>query len=89
MTLEEYRWLIEAFELKRVDQERDMHWMAFLGHMVKAERQVGKSVKPVYKSFNQFFDYDKHLESIKDKTSKKKSGSSMLSRIDEYRRKGR
>ena len=74
MTMREYNILSEAYALKYVDKERDLHELAFLTFAATATKKSGK---PVYKTFKKFFDYEKELERVKKKgleeTKKEKS----------------
>lgn len=74
MTMREYNILSEAYALKYVDKERDLHELAFLTFAATATKKSGK---PVYKTFKKFFDYEKELERVKRKgleeTKKEKS----------------
>ncbi|MBW8350782.1 hypothetical protein K0H71_15200 [Bacillus sp. IITD106] len=51
-----------------------MHLQAWLNHQVTATKEVGagKNVKqvPVYKTFNEFFDYQKALKEVEKPKSK-------------------
>ena len=76
MTMQEYNWLMEAEQLKRVDRERDIHWLAFLNQAVRA---TSKSGKPRFDKFNKFFDYEEEIREITGE--KKKSKLSGLSRF--------
>lgn len=60
--MREYNILSEAYALKYVDRERDLHELAYLTFSVTATKKSGK---PVYKTFKKFFDYDKELEKVK------------------------
>ena len=64
MTMREYNILSEAYALKYVDKERDLHELAYLTFAATATKKSGK---PVYKTFKKFFDYDKELERVKRK----------------------
>jgi len=59
---------MKAFNLARVDKEYDMAMQAWLNHQVTATKTegAGKSQKqvPIYKKFEDFFDYKKRLEEI-------------------------
>lgn len=60
--MREYNILSEAYALKYVDKERDLHELAYLTFSATATKKSGK---PVYKTFKKFFDYDKELEKVK------------------------
>lgn len=62
--MREYNILSEAYALKYVDKERDLHELAFLNFAATATKKSGK---PVYKTFKKFFDYEKELERVKRK----------------------
>lgn len=64
LTLPEYALLMKAHRLKRIDKEHDMHLQAWVNQSAKAMKEVGKKQVPVYKSFKEFFDYEKRLAEI-------------------------
>ncbi len=64
MTMREYNILSEAYALKYVDRERDLHELAYLTFSATATKKSGK---PVYKTFKKFFDYEKELDRVKRK----------------------
>ncbi len=64
MSLYEYEMKMKAFNLARVDKERDMHLQAWLNHAATATKEQSKKVVSVYKDFNEFFDYKKRLEEV-------------------------
>ncbi len=64
MTLYEYELKMKAYNLARVDKERDMHLQAWLNHAATATKEQGKKVISVYKDFTDFFDYKKRLREI-------------------------
>ncbi|WP_193568272.1 hypothetical protein [Gracilibacillus saliphilus] len=61
---------MKAYNLKRVDIERDMHLQAWLNHQVTATKEQGKKHVPVYKNFTDFFDYEKRVKEIENPTKK-------------------
>ena len=64
----EYEPMMEALELRMLDESLHEHRQAFLNFAVKAEKKVGKGkTKPVYKRFRQFFDFDKELKKMKNR----------------------
>ena len=69
-TLFEYQMKMKAYNLKRVDIERDMHLQAWLNHQVTATKEVAKKHVPVYKNFTDFFDYEKRIKEIENPTKK-------------------
>ena len=68
LTLAEYELMMEALELRMLDESLHEHRQAFLNFAVKAEKKAGKGkTKPVYKRFRQFFDFDKELKKMKNR----------------------
>lgn len=68
LTIPEYRMLMEAVQLKQIDKDYRNHLQAFLNFSVKAEKRSGKNkITPVYRRFNQFYDYEKELTKVKKK----------------------
>ena len=64
MTLREYSYMMHVYNLKRVDQERDMHMQAFLNHAVTSTKKLGNKQVPVFKSFKDFYDYEKEINKL-------------------------
>ncbi len=63
LTIPEYRLLMEAANLKRIDTDYRNHLQAYLNFAVKAEKKKGKHGSvPVYKKFEQFYNYEKEIE---------------------------
>lgn len=62
----EYELLMKADRLKRVDKERDMHWQSWLNQQAKATTGKGDNIKPKYRTFDKFFDYDAAIKRAKD-----------------------
>ena len=60
--------MMEACQLKMVDDNYRVHWQAFLNFAVQAKKKVGKrKEKPVYSRFDKFFDYEKEIKKAKNK----------------------
>lgn len=55
---------MKAYGLRRVDKDRDMHWQAWLNQQVKATKGKGRSQKPYYRNFNDFFDHEEKEKMI-------------------------
>lgn len=80
MTIPEYNLLMEAVELKEVDQDYRNHLQAFLNFAVKAEKKAGKNKsKPVYRKFKQFYNYESEIRKVTKK--KKKSRFSGIGKL--------
>lgn len=71
--LNEYTLKMKAFRLSRVDRMNDMHMQAWLNHAVTATKEQGKNQVPVYKTYKEFFDYEKQISEIQQPKSKKLS----------------
>lgn len=84
MTVPEYKLLMEAVELKRVDADYRNHLQAFLNFAVKAEKKSGKNkTMPVYRKFKQFYNYETELRKIT-----KKERKSRFAGIEKFLKKG-
>ena len=71
LTVFEYEVLMDAVELKLLDEECRKHHEAFLNFSVQATKKAGKNKrKPVFDTFKKFFDYEKELKKIKNKNKK-------------------
>lgn len=84
LTIAQYEVMMEALELRMLDQDLHEHRQAFLNFAVQAEKKAGKGkTRPVYRKFRQFFDYDAELKKIKNRKRK-----SRFSGIGKLLRKG-
>lgn len=66
--MREYHILTEAYKLRQVDRNLELNQLAYLTFRATATKKNGK---PVYKTFKEFFDYDKELEKVKSSQEKK------------------
>ena len=64
MTLYEYNIRMTASQLSWLDKEKLIHELAWANQQVQAEKKVGKKTVPVYRSFEEFFNYQKIEDSI-------------------------
>ena len=88
LTIAQYEVMMEALELRMLDESLREHRQAFLNFAVQAEKKAGKGkTRPVYQRFRQFFDYDKELKKIRDK-KKHDAKRSRFSGIGKLLRKG-
>lgn len=60
----EYRLLMKSKELEMVDEEYRIHLQAYLNMSAQAKKRAGKKVKPVYTTFNKFYNYKKALDRV-------------------------
>lgn len=72
---------MKAVRLKQVDQDYRCHLQAYLNFAVKAEKKCGKGSKPVYKRFEQFYDYEAQIDKVKHENKKEKSRFSGIGRF--------
>lgn len=60
--------MMEALELRKLDESARDHKCAFLNFAVRAEKKAGKGkTKPVYRRFENFFNYEKELKKLKNR----------------------
>ena len=71
---------MKAKSLKQVDTEYEIHLQAWVSHQVKAEKKQGKKTVPIYKRFDQFFNYEERIDGIL-KPKKKEKRLSNLEKI--------
>jgi len=69
LTIKEYSMLCEAERYKQVDKQKDIALNAWLTFVASAKKKVGKNLKPVYPTFESFFDYAKELKKLKGETT--------------------
>ena len=62
---------MKAVNLKQVDLDYRNHLQAYLSVTAKATKKVGKKEVPVYKSFKQFYNYEKEVEKVLNKNNSK------------------
>ena len=81
LTIPQINMMQEAVQLKSVDRSNDIHMIAFLTHVAGATKKQGDSYIPVYKKYEQFYDYEKELEKVKQPNNAKKQA--MYNKISE------
>lgn len=79
--MREYSWLLEARKLKLVDEEFNAHRQAFLNVSAQATDKKGK---PVYRSFDKFYDYNKAVKRVLDQNP----STGRYERLKQYLREG-
>lgn len=62
LTPHQYRILTKALRLRQVDDDYNVHWIAYNTFRAQATKKQGKKDVPVYKTFKAFFDYEKELK---------------------------
>ena len=82
LTIPEYETLIEAYQLKTVDDNHRAHWQAFLNFAVQAKKKAGKhKERPVYTRFDKFFDYKEEIKKIQGEKKDKKERFSGIGKL--------
>ncbi|UBH16406.1 hypothetical protein [Macrococcus armenti] len=72
MTLTEFYCLSYAQNERDLYDEYKMHKQAYLNREIEAQKKVGKESKLVYKTFKDFFDYEKVKREMYDHSHDKK-----------------
>lgn len=65
LTIPEYEMLMEALDYRRLDELHAQHRVAYL--VFAAQAKKGKYQRPVYKKFDQFFDFEREEAKIRRK----------------------
>ena len=65
ITLNQYSLMMKAVNLKRVDREFEIHLQSWTNNQVKATKKTGKTTKPYYKTFDEFYDYRNRIDEVK------------------------
>ena len=86
MTLAEYNLRIKAYRLKKLDQDREIAFSAWLNREINATKKRGKKIEYIYRSFDKFFDYEKREREILCGSDDKEPADSVTSRFKEYMR---
>lgn len=82
MTIPQYEILMEAMELRMLDESLHEHRQAFLNLAVQAQKKAGKGkTRPVYRTFRQFFDYDRELDKLRSRKNQKNSRFSGIGKL--------
>jgi len=61
---QEYLLLMKAAALRELDKERDIYLSAYLREIAGQRKRQGKATVPVYKTFNDFYDYKKRRKKL-------------------------
>lgn len=65
-----------------LDESLHEHRQAFLNLAVQAQKKAGKGkTRPVYRRFEQFFNYDRELNKLKSRKKQKKSRFSGIGKL--------
>ena len=93
LTIKEYEMLCESEKYKQLDKQKDIALGAWLSFMATAKKKVGKHLKPVYPTFESFFDYSKQLKRMNGGTvdelkAKYKALNERLTNVSTHNRSG-
>lgn len=64
MTLNEYLLRMEAYQLERVDIERDIALQAWMTQVAKSTEGEGDNIRPKYQHFSDLYDYNANRNAI-------------------------
>ncbi len=91
MTLYEYELRMKAHRLMEVDEEYKLHRLAWANYNVQATERKGKDkIVPVYKTFQQFYDYEKRIDSVLAGSRNRQQEARLIKtavRVQEYERR--
>ena len=62
LTIHQYKIMKKALRLRQVDEEYAAHQVAYETFRASATKKQGRREVPVYKTFKQFYDYEKELD---------------------------
>lgn len=89
LTIAQYEVMMEALELRMLDQDLHEHRQAFLNFAAQATKSAGKGkTKPVYRTFKKFFDYDAELNKVRNRRKQNGRTKSRFSGIGKLLKKG-
>ncbi len=96
MTMSEFYLRLEAYQLKRLNDQQDLATMAWLNQAVQATKGSAKNPKPQFSRFTQFFDREKEEHKIRrefgddyslgSKMDQEKAPQTFAERLAEYKR---
>ncbi len=64
MSLQEYFLRLEAYQIKRIDEQENIALQAWLNQTVQATKGSSKHPKPKYTRFEEFFDSTAYLNNV-------------------------
>ena len=73
MTIPEYLMAMKAYRYKLVEEERDMHFQAYLNFIASSTVKVGKKIEPKFKTFKSFYDYDARIAELEGEKAQPQS----------------
>lgn len=67
MTLSEYTLQVEAYHLREVKKDEDLHAQAFLNFSVQSMKGDAKNPKPKYPTFDSFFNRQERIDEVRSR----------------------
>lgn len=89
MTLKDFRLRKQAYLMRSLEREREMHLQAFLNRNIKATNKKGD--KYAIEKFEDFYDAEKRMNEILGKTNNKPVSQDLIERakrIQKMRKEG-
>lgn len=65
MTLREYQLRLEAYQIRRVNEQENLATLAWQIQSVQATKGSSKHPKPVFEKFRDFFDIQKQIDQVR------------------------
>lgn len=95
MGFKEYQLRLEAYKIRQAEEERKLALQAWLNQNVQATKGSSKHPKPKYTKFEEFYDFSRRIDEIREDfevgyqgSSRKKEdiGTVLANRIEEFKR---
>lgn len=71
LTIRQFNILMDAAKLKNVDLDYRDHLQAYLNVVAQSTKKSGKKIKPVYTTFDKFYDYQSEIDKAIGKQKQK------------------
>ncbi|WP_204123115.1 hypothetical protein [Lacticaseibacillus mingshuiensis] len=81
MTLREYQLRMDAWQLRQVFQRQQVAWQAWQNQAVQAVSGSGSSMRPKYRTFGDFFNFEQEMDAVLPP----RGGSKKKKKIDEVK----
>ena len=82
ITLREYSYEMFAYNLRDIDKEKDIHLLAWQINQAQATKQKGKKTEAYFKTFKDFYDYEKRIKGLSGNEEKLDSFSKLMSKAN-------
>lgn len=88
-TMKDFRIYLKAREIKKQSDREAMSFQAWQNRVIKSDKKIGKSYKPYFDKFSDFYDTRKEFAHIfNPPKTKKKEEMTMLERLNMAIQKG-